>query len=69
MVAYEYYWRVEAGTFHSMGIVAERRGNFERVTDESILNLGKMIVGGDAGLSTLYSLFKRRLTKRSDSCV
>ncbi len=65
MVAYEYYWRDEAGIFHSIGIVPERRGNLERVTDESILNFGRIILGEDAGLSNLiYSLSKRRLTKK-----
>ncbi len=36
MVAYEYYWRDEADRFHSIGIIPERRGNLERITDESI---------------------------------
>ncbi len=53
MVAYEYYWKDEAERFHSIGIVPERRRNSERVTEESILNLVKTLLGEDAGLSNL----------------
>ncbi len=54
MIAYEYYWRDEADRFHSIGIIPERRGSLERITDESILNLGKIIVGENAGVSNLF---------------
>jgi len=48
MVAYEFYWR-DAGTgYHQLvGIIPERRRNPERVDRESILNLGKLIIGED----------------------
>ncbi len=53
MVAYEYYWKDETERFHSIGVVPERRRNSERVTEESILNLVKIILGENAGLSNL----------------
>jgi len=53
MVAYEYYWRDETDRVHFIGIIPERRGKLERITDESILNLAKIILGEDAGLSNL----------------
>jgi hypothetical protein len=53
MVAYEYYWRDETDRVHFIGIIPERRGKSERITDESILNLAKIILGEDAGLSNL----------------
>jgi hypothetical protein len=54
MVAYEYYCRDETDRVHFIGIIPERRGKLERITDESILNLGKIILGEDAGLSNLF---------------
>ena len=54
MVAYEYYWRDETDRVHFIGIIPERRGEFERITDESILNSGKIVLGEDAGLSNLF---------------
>jgi hypothetical protein len=54
MVAYEYYRRDETNRFHSIGIIPERRGQSERITDESILNLGKIILGENEGLSNLF---------------
>lgn len=54
MVAYEYYCRDEADRVHSIGIIPERRGSLERITDKSILNLGKIILGENAGLSNLF---------------
>ncbi len=54
MVAYEHYWSDETDRVHFIGILPERRGNLERITDESILNLGKIFLGEDAGLSNLF---------------
>jgi hypothetical protein len=54
MVVYEYYWRDETDRVHFIGIIPERRGKLERITDESILNLAKIILGEDAGLSNLF---------------
>ncbi len=53
MLAYEYYWKDEENTVHSLGIIPERRRSSERITGESILNLGKTILGEEAGLSNL----------------
>jgi hypothetical protein len=54
MVAYEYYWRDKADRVHFIGVIPERRGKSERITAESILNLAKIILGEDAGLSDLF---------------
>ncbi len=54
MLAYEYYWKDEENRVHSIGIIPERRRRSERITDESTLNLGKTILGEDAGLSNLF---------------
>jgi len=54
MIAYEYYWSDETDRVHFIGIIPERRGKLERITDESILNLGKIILGENAGLSNPF---------------
>jgi hypothetical protein len=43
IVAYEYYRRDEADRVHSIGIIPERKGNLQRITDKSILNFWKII--------------------------
>ncbi len=54
MLAYEYYWKDEDKRIHSIGIIPERRRSSERITGESILNLGKTILGEEAGLENLF---------------
>ncbi len=54
MVAYEYYWKDETEEVHFIGIIPERRGKSERITGESILNLGKITLGEDADLINLF---------------
>jgi hypothetical protein len=45
MRAYELYWEDKEENEHFLGILPERRKNPERITDESILNWGRMILG------------------------
>jgi hypothetical protein len=52
MLIYEFYWRDEIGRDLFIGILKERRNNPQRITEESILNLGRKgldhtIEGGD----------------------
>jgi len=54
MRAYELYLRDAIGGLHLIGMLPERRKNPERITDESILNWGKIILGENAGLSNLF---------------
>ena len=44
MVAYEFYWRDEKGENHFIWILPERRKNSQRITQESIINLGKKAI-------------------------
>ena len=48
MMAYEFYWNDKDGGSHFIGSLPERRKNPERITWESIMNWGRMIVG-DSG--------------------
>ncbi len=54
MLAYEYYWKDKENRVHFIGIIPERRRGSERITGESILNLGKTILGDETGVSNLF---------------
>lgn len=45
MRAYEFYWRDAIDGFHLVGILPERRSAPERITQESIMNWGRIILG------------------------
>ena len=55
MRAYEFYLR-EKGEDHLIGILPERRKDPARITKDTILNWGKMILGNneDVDLKALY---------------
>jgi hypothetical protein len=44
MLIYEFYWRDEAGRDLFIGILKERRKHPQRITEESILNLGRKLL-------------------------
>ncbi len=54
MVAYEFYWLNQKETAHLIGILPERRKKPERITEESILNWGKMVVGENSEVKDMY---------------
>jgi hypothetical protein len=54
MTAYEFYWREAIEGAHLIGILPERRKNPERITQESIMNWGRIILGDLADLSNLF---------------
>jgi len=54
MVAYEFYLRDEMEGFHLIGILPERRKDPLRITLESIMKWGKMVVGDDLGVNNIY---------------
>ncbi len=47
MVAYEFYWRDEIGDSHLIGILPERRKDPHRITDDSIMNWVRKIIGNN----------------------
>ena len=47
MVAYEFYWRDETGKEHFIGILPERRKKPERITEESVINWGRTLLGNN----------------------
>jgi hypothetical protein len=54
MMAYEFYWNDKNGQPHFIGSLPERRKNPERITWESIMNWGKMIIGDSGKISNLF---------------
>jgi len=54
MVAYEFYCCDGTEKVHFIGILPERRKDKERITQESILNWGKMIIGDDSDVNDIY---------------
>jgi hypothetical protein len=53
MTAYEFYWRDKEGRDHFIGILPERRKNPERITQDSILNWGRKVVGDHTGVKDI----------------
>ncbi len=45
MLAYEFYWRDEAGNSHLIGILPERRKDANRISEQSIMNWVEKIIG------------------------
>ncbi len=56
MVAYELYWSNNDGKEHLVGILPERRKHTERITNQSVINWGKMILSDrpNVDLDSLY---------------
>ncbi len=54
MMAYEFYWLDDTEKAHFIGILPERRKRPERITEESILNWGKMAVGENTEVKEMY---------------
>jgi hypothetical protein len=54
VVAYEFHFRDEVEEFHLIGILPERRKDPLRITQESIMNWGKMIAGDDVDVNNIF---------------
>ena len=54
MMAYEFYWRDGIGEVHLVGILPERRKNRKRITQESIMNFGRMLIGDNVVSENIY---------------
>ncbi len=54
MTAYEFYWDDDTGGAHLIGILPERRKDMGRITQESIMNWGRMVMSDYINAKTLY---------------
>ncbi|MGD0916708.1 MAG: hypothetical protein ABSB22_09630 [Thermodesulfobacteriota bacterium] len=64
MTAYEFYWRDVIEGYHSIGILPERRRIPERITRESIMNYGRIVLGENFDQSNLSFV---QITIRKDT--
>ncbi len=48
MILYKFYVRDQDGEEHPLGLLPERRNDARRITDESVVNLSKTILGTKA---------------------
>jgi len=59
MTAYEFYSRDELGELYLIGVLPERRIAQERITDESIINWARSLLGDESGVNNIsYSTIK-----------
>jgi hypothetical protein len=54
MTAYEFYWKDQEGREHFIGILPERRKKPERISEESIKNWGRIVIGEWALINNFY---------------
>ncbi len=54
MLVYEFYWRGDIGDTHLLGILPERRKEPIRITDESIMNWVKKVIGDDIRVNDIF---------------
>ena len=54
LTAYEFYWEDWDGRPHFFGVLPERRKKPERITQESIMNWGEMVMGQKEGIKKIF---------------
>ena len=54
MIAYELYWFDKTEKAHFTGILQEKRENLLRITRESVLNLGRKVIGSNEDVANIY---------------
>ena len=54
MTVYAFYWLEEMDKVHFIGLLPERRKNSERITQESISNFARIILGNEGDIDDLF---------------
>lgn len=54
MVAYEFYYFDNGGNSHLLGVLPERRKSSMRITKESVMQWGELIIGHSSNINQLY---------------
>jgi hypothetical protein len=54
MTAYEFYWHDDIKGYELIGILPERRKNPDRISQESIMNWGKKLLGDTKNNNDLF---------------
>ena len=67
MTAYEFYSRDELGERYLIGVLPERRIAQERITNESIINWARSLLGDESGVNNIsYSTIKLEESESGD---
>ena len=67
ITAYEFYCCDESGELHLMGVLPERRSDQERITDKSIINWARSLLGDESGVNNIsYSTIKLEKSESGD---
>jgi hypothetical protein len=56
MIAYPFYWLEEIDKVHFVGLLPERRNTPERITQQSISNYVRTILGNEVDVGSLFFL-------------
>jgi len=54
MCAYKFYWFDKTEKAHFIGILPEKREDLLRITRESVLNLGRKVIGSNDDVTHIY---------------
>ena len=54
MIAYQLYRFDKTAKAHFIGILKEKRENLLRITKESVMNLGRKVIGDNADVTDIY---------------
>ena len=54
MDAYEFYWRDQIKGYQLIGGLPERRKNSARITQESVINLAKELIGDHVDVNDIF---------------
>ena len=54
MVAYEFYWRDSVEGYQYIGTLPERRMNSARITEESVMNWARELLGDSVNSDNLF---------------
>jgi hypothetical protein len=54
MVAYEFYWRDPIKGYQHIGILPKRRKNAARITQESVMNWAREILGENIDFNDIF---------------
>ncbi len=54
MVVYRFYWRGPINSHQLIGVLPERRKAIVRITQESIMNWGKIYFGNTLGMDNIF---------------
>lgn len=68
MIAYEFYWCDPIKGYQLIGVLPEKRKNIKRITYESIMKWGKMLLGEKVDINDIFFI-ERKINNELESKV